>query len=248
MKTISILLVDDQAFVGLALRRLLATETDMTVHCCQAAAAAVQQAETLRPDVILQDLVMPDIDGLTLVERFRAHPAVAATPVIVLSGNEDMETRQRARAAGASDYLVKLPAKADLVACIRRHAAPSADPSGPLDQDVINGFRQGPPELASFTVSLIDQFVIEAQMRVDTLRAATARRDVTAIRAAAHSLKGSAHIMGARRLGILCGHIEDQAGHGSITQSLVAALDLELTEVRAAFAIERETFARGAAR
>ena len=49
--------------------------------------------------------------------------ATARTPIIVLSGNEDADTRTRALAAGADDYLVKLPSKADLLACLRRHAA-----------------------------------------------------------------------------------------------------------------------------
>ena len=50
------------------------------------------------------------------------NPPTVKTPVIVLSGNDDQDARARALAQGADDYLVKLPAKHDLIACIRRHA------------------------------------------------------------------------------------------------------------------------------
>lgn len=121
--SISILLVDDQPFVGMALRHLLASETDMALHCCHDATAAIAEANRVRPTLILQDLLLPDIDGLTLVGMFRANEATRDTPIVVLSANEDAETRSRAAEAGANDYLVKVPHKAALVACIRRHAA-----------------------------------------------------------------------------------------------------------------------------
>ena len=66
---------------------------------------------------------MPDIDGLTLVGLYRTNPQTATTPIIVLSGNDDAASRANALAAGADDYLVKLPKKAALVECIRRHAS-----------------------------------------------------------------------------------------------------------------------------
>ncbi len=120
---IVVLLVDDQAFIGTALRMLLASETDIKLHCCLSAKDAIAIANEIAPTLVLQDLVMPDIDGLTLVRSFRANPQTAGTPVIVLSGNDDAGTRARALAEGARDYLVKLPPKAELIACIRRHAS-----------------------------------------------------------------------------------------------------------------------------
>jgi two-component system, chemotaxis family, response regulator WspR len=121
--TISVLLVDDQRFVGLALTRLLASDPDIRVHCCHAAADAVAVASDVAPAVIFQDLQMPDIDGLSLLDRYRENPATADTPVVVLSGSDDEASRQQALAAGASDYLVKLPGRAALVECIRQQAA-----------------------------------------------------------------------------------------------------------------------------
>ena len=245
MTTISILLVDDQPFVGLALRRLLATETDMALHCCHDATAALDEANRIQPTLILQDLVLPGVDGLTLVDRFRRNPATSATPIIVLSGDDDAETRERALAAGANDYLVKLPHKADLVACLRAHAAAVAAIGETLDPEVIAGFQQGPADMASFTIMLIDQFIAEAQQRVETLHDAAQRQDTAVLRDTAHSLRGSSHIMGARRLGALCRDLEDQARHGAFSPALIGAVDRELMQVRAAFAIERHRIAAG---
>jgi hypothetical protein len=62
-----VLLIDDQAIVGEAVRRMIAGEPDVELAFCQDATQAVSRAVELDPTVILQDLVMPHIDGVTLV-------------------------------------------------------------------------------------------------------------------------------------------------------------------------------------
>ena len=117
-----VFLVDDQAMIGEAVRRALASESDIVFHYCGKAADAMAMAERLRPTVILQDLVMPDIDGLTLVRQYRANPATRDIPVIVLSSKEDAAVKSECFAADVSDYLVKLPDKIELIARIRHHS------------------------------------------------------------------------------------------------------------------------------
>jgi two-component system chemotaxis family response regulator WspR len=117
-----ILLVDDQAMVAEAVRRLLAGLPDIDLHYCANGADAVQQANKIKPNVILQDLVMPSIDGLELVRLYRANPGTAETPIIVLSSEEDPAVKSHAFAVGANDYLVKLPDKVELIARIRYHS------------------------------------------------------------------------------------------------------------------------------
>ena len=119
---ITVLLVDDQAIVGEMVRRMLAPEPDIVYHYCGDPSKALGMAQTLRPTVILQDLIMPDIDGLTLVKFFRASPATRDVPLIVLSTKEEAVTKAEAFALGANDYLVKLPDKIELVARIRYHS------------------------------------------------------------------------------------------------------------------------------
>jgi phosphoserine phosphatase RsbU/P len=120
---ITVLLVDDQAIVAAAVKRMLDTEKDISFHYCAHPNQALQMALDISPTVILQDLVMPDIDGLTLVKFFRAHPRLKHIPLIVLSTKEEAATKAEAFALGANDYLVKLPDSIELIARIRYHSA-----------------------------------------------------------------------------------------------------------------------------
>jgi two-component system chemotaxis family response regulator WspR len=117
-----VLLVDDQAMIGEAVRRGLANEANIDFHFCSDPHQAVLQAVRIKPTVILQDLVMPGLDGLTLVREYRNNPATQAIPIIVLSTKEDPLIKSAAFAAGANDYLVKLPDNIELVARIRYHS------------------------------------------------------------------------------------------------------------------------------
>ena len=119
---VTVLLVDDQPIVGETVRRMLAGETDIVFHYCKDAGRAVEEAARVAPTVILQDLVMPDIDGLTLVKTFRENPGTRETPMIVLSSKEDPKVKAEAFACGANDYIVKLPDRLELLARIRYHS------------------------------------------------------------------------------------------------------------------------------
>jgi CheY-like chemotaxis protein/HPt (histidine-containing phosphotransfer) domain-containing protein len=119
---VMVLLVDDQAMVCEAIRRAVATETDIDFHYCADAREAMSVATQIRPTVILQDLVMPGIDGLTLVSQYRANPATKDIPIIVLSTNENPQVKGQAFSIGANDYLVKLPDRLELIARIRYHS------------------------------------------------------------------------------------------------------------------------------
>src|SRR6266850_5365138 len=116
------LLFDDQAMVCEAVRRAIAHQPDIDFHYCADAREAISVANQIKPTVILQDLVMPGIDGLTLVSQLRANPSTKDTPIIVLSTNENPQVKGQAFAMGANDYLVKLPDKIELIARIRYHS------------------------------------------------------------------------------------------------------------------------------
>jgi two-component system chemotaxis family response regulator WspR len=117
-----VLLVDDQAMIGEAVRRGLAHQENIDFHFCADPHQAIAQAVLIKPTVILQDLVMPGLDGLTLVREYRANPKTRDIPIIVLSTKEDPLIKSAAFAAGANDYLVKLPDNIELVARIRYHS------------------------------------------------------------------------------------------------------------------------------
>ncbi|HNX26612.1 MAG TPA: SpoIIE family protein phosphatase, partial [Phycisphaerae bacterium] len=120
--SIKVLLVDDQAMIGEAVRRMLESEKDIEFNFCSDPTKAVNMANEIKPTVILQDLVMPEIDGLTLVKFYRANPTTREVPLIVLSTKEEGTTKAEAFSLGANDYIVKLPDKLELIARIRYHS------------------------------------------------------------------------------------------------------------------------------
>lgn len=119
---IKVLLVDDQRIVGETVRRMLADVPGLEFRFCGDPAVALQEADAFGPTVILQDLVMPGVDGIEMVRSFRSNPSTALTPLIVLSSKEEPTIKAEAFGAGANDYLVKLPNKLEVVARIRYHS------------------------------------------------------------------------------------------------------------------------------
>jgi sigma-B regulation protein RsbU (phosphoserine phosphatase) len=117
-----VLLVDDQPIVAMAVGKALAGQADLTMHYCADAAKALEMAIATRPTVILQDLVMPGTDGLELVRAYRGHEATREIPIIVLSSREEAATKADAFAAGANDYIVKVPDPVELIARVRHHS------------------------------------------------------------------------------------------------------------------------------
>lgn len=119
---VMVLLVDDQAMIGEAVRRALSGVEGIDFHFCSDPYSAVDIARQIRPTVILQDLVMPGVDGLSLLGAYRAEPSLQDIPIIVLSTKEDPQVKSAAFASGANDYLVKLPDTIELIARIRYHS------------------------------------------------------------------------------------------------------------------------------
>src|SRR5215467_9372472 len=120
--SVRVLLIDDQAIIGEAVRRMLATDPDVAFLYCNDPKKALEIAAEFRPTVILQDLVMPDVDGLTMLREYRANPETREIPTIVLSVKEEPKVKAEAFSLGASDYLVKLPDPIELGARVRLHS------------------------------------------------------------------------------------------------------------------------------
>ena len=150
---VMVLLVDDQALVGESLRRILAREPDIDFHFCADANAAVNLAKNVRPTVILQDLVMPGVNGLDLVRQYRTEPELAMVPVLVLSVREEAEAKRDAFAQGANDYLVKLPDQVEILARIRYHS--NAYLAQKQRDDAMKALRESQRELLDSNTGLI---------------------------------------------------------------------------------------------
>lgn len=114
---ISVLLVDDYPAIRVALERALTAAGFRVVGQAKTGAEGVAKARESHPDIVLMDVRMPDMDGLTATERIKAE--AAATAVVIYTGYPDLEYVRRAIAAGAAGYLVKGGPLLDLVAALR---------------------------------------------------------------------------------------------------------------------------------
>ncbi len=119
---VRVLLVDDQRIIAEAFRRMVMDDPEIEMHYCSDPNRALIEIQSFRPTVILQDLVMPDVDGLSLLRQFQQDQVARSVPVIVLTTKEDPKIKSEAFAIGASDYLVKFPDKIEVVARLKAHS------------------------------------------------------------------------------------------------------------------------------
>jgi phosphoserine phosphatase RsbU/P len=119
---VRVLLIDDQEIVGKAVGGMMAEHSDIDFEFCNDPLEAINVATRFSPTVILQDLMMPQIDGLTLLKFIRASPVTRDVPMIVLSSKEEPAIKAKAFSLGANDYMVKLPDKLEILARVRYHS------------------------------------------------------------------------------------------------------------------------------
>jgi DNA-binding NarL/FixJ family response regulator len=120
-KPIRVFLVDDEPTVRRGLRMQLELEADMAVVGEAAdGRAAIEQLATTTPDVVLMDLQMAGVDGLSATSALRVHQP--SLPVVILSLHDGLRTRSEALAAGARAFVSKHDPAGVLLATIRRVA------------------------------------------------------------------------------------------------------------------------------
>ncbi|MDP2310197.1 MAG: PAS domain S-box protein [Pseudomonadota bacterium] len=120
-----VLIVDDNVVNRRVLRSMLAsTRCDLTE--AQDGSTAIQLVRDLRPGVILMDLQMPEMDGLTATRILRADPATAMIPVIAITAHAMVGDPERAAAAGCVGYLAKPVGRENLMKAIERAIGSSA--------------------------------------------------------------------------------------------------------------------------
>ena len=138
---IRVLLADDQVLVRAGFRLLLESAGDITV-VAEAANGGVAVALTREhaPDVVLMDVNMPEVDGVTATHLIASDPRLAATKVVVLTTFDDDETVFAALRAGASGFLVKDVEPEELLQAVRVVARGDALLSPSVTRAVIAAF------------------------------------------------------------------------------------------------------------
>ncbi len=112
-----ILLADDNQDMRVYLERLLAEH--WTVEAVADGAQALEAVRARRPDLVLSDVIMPNLDGFGLLREMRADPALKGVPIILLSARAGEEARVEGLEAGADDYLIKPFSARELIARVK---------------------------------------------------------------------------------------------------------------------------------
>jgi two-component system chemotaxis response regulator CheY len=102
----SVLTVDDSSSVRVAIRIAL-SGAGYTVSEAENGADGIAKANANNFDLIVTDLNMPVMDGLTMIEQLRRNPAHAGVPIVFLTTESDADMKARAKAAGATGWLTK---------------------------------------------------------------------------------------------------------------------------------------------
>ena len=113
-----ILVIDDENDIRINLSELLEAE-GFQVLSAENGQAGLQLAQQSRPDLIICDIMMPDMDGYGVLEELRQDPALAITPFIFLTAKAGLENQRQGMNLGADDYLVKPYTRDELVKAIR---------------------------------------------------------------------------------------------------------------------------------
>jgi pilus assembly protein CpaE len=119
---IRVMIVDDVSETRENVRKLLQFESDVdVVGVARTGKEAIQLSQELNPDVVLMDINMPDMDGISATEAIRSK--IPAIQVVILSVQSDQNYMRRAMLAGARDFLTKPPMGDELISAIRRAGA-----------------------------------------------------------------------------------------------------------------------------
>jgi CheY-like chemotaxis protein len=103
-RPVVVVVEDDEALHALV-EAMLAPDVELVFE--SDGAAAFDRIHAIGPDLVLMDIVLPGSDGVAITEQIKSSPALAAIPVVMLTGEARFETLVRSMQAGAADFIVK---------------------------------------------------------------------------------------------------------------------------------------------
>jgi CheY-like chemotaxis protein len=206
-------------------------------------------------DVVLLDCQMPEVDGYEVANcirsdrnnTFKSHPYLIALTANALPGD-----RERCLSAGMNDYLTK-PVQMDSLEGVFQRALLKMQPKlrgremeggeAAIDPAIVAGLRDlKEPDQPEPLRELVELFLKDARPKLERMHSALTGKDLTTLGLAAHSLKGSASNLGARRLAELCATLERRAKANDLTEAANLLLETrgEFHRVEAALVVEMQ--------
>jgi CheY-like chemotaxis protein len=255
---LTVLYIEDNASNLQLVKRIFRDRHDIVLRTASRGQEGVDMARDLMPGLILLDLHLPDMPGAEVLSALQNEPPTAAIPVVVVSADATVDQIKHLRSNGVADYVTKPFEVPRLLAVI--DAFVGRKPTAPGESGAANGDGAPPgsdsvrkqddlildpgrvaelleldPDGTMFR-SLAAVALEEAAKQVDAISEPPVDgQGATTVTAAAHSLKSSAAIVGARRLASLADAIEQAARAGSLPDpSMLSELRRTLTETKQA--------------
>jgi signal transduction histidine kinase/DNA-binding response OmpR family regulator len=223
--SLRVLLAEDNS-VNQQVAQLMLTKLGHRVDVVGNGEEAVEAVARTIYDVVLMDVHMPEMDGLTATQRIRADVPTAHQPhIIAMTASVLLEDRVACTAAGMDGYLAKPVRQAELAAALAEVPAESTSDSGAARAELDVAVRArvdellGPdpsPAEVELVAQLIDAFVARLPDSIEKLTTALTAGDTETVAARAHALKGSASNIGAVSLAAVAAELETNARAGDL--------------------------------
>ncbi len=223
---------------------------------------ALADFQRIRPDLVILDVDMPLVTGFEVCSALRNTASGSTTPILIMTGLDDLTSIEQAFNVGATDFITKpiqpvllghrakylvraSQAQAGIRLLDRAEAvsrSEALDVDGPIDMTVIEGLRGMKRQEQSILSQVINAYLYGSPPLIDRLREAASKGDDAGLQHAAHALKSSSANVGARHLSELCKRLEDEARAGDIEDAVVrvARIESEFQRVHVALMPELE--------
>ena len=208
---------------------------------------ALADFQRIRPDLLILDVDMPLVNGFEVCSTLRSTASGSTTPVLIMTGLDDLASIERAFDVGATDFITKpvqpvllghrarylvraSQAQAGIRLLDRAEAISRSEPhdvEGPIDTMVIEGLRSMKRQQQSILSQVINAYLFASPQLIDRLREAASKGDEAELQHAAQALKSSSSNVGARYLSELCKQLEDEARAGDIEDAVVHVARIE---------------------
>lgn len=191
-----VVMVDDEPTTLDVLELLLENEGYRGIVKISEPRAAYGRIAELQPDVVLLNLMMPDVSGLEILTALQADPTLRAIPVLIITGSGDPGVKRQALERGAADFLAKPVDPSELALRLRNTLATRAHRTGKAPERSAAGPSRAPSDEARRARFILESFLERLQGRLDEMDASARRRDLAALADLAHWLKGAAGTVG----------------------------------------------------